>query len=453
MANITIRNLTINPLELVSIERFEAERIKTGSMLTSMSNAVANFLNATDASSSELHPKGEALDKKDVSFRIEPFSSTKTDLRTADADREVARLVFQCGDHSYESDVPSPSSKSAVMKKLNDGPHDLTAVYIPAGAVLAIYSSAALDSWMKHLHDDWPLPCLSIPGTHNSPTCYKALPSVRCQAVGIPEQLANGVRFMDIRVSASRDDDRLALVHSAFPISLTGTKYLSDMLDDVYAFLENNPSETVLMSLKREGTGRGSDGDMGRWLKTAHIDKKSERWFTEPRVPTLGEARGKIILIRRFWLDDSLKSEHGGKGYGIDAAGWPDNCEDGKVGGGEILRVQDFYEVTESQNIEKKVDYSRGHLERAAEVNYRLAGMDGYSEVASKLVPPFFVNFLTASNFFNATCWPERIAAKVNPAVVEYLCIRHGVEGQGPKSLKVADGDVCHCVSWSEGVV
>ncbi|KAK3185396.1 hypothetical protein K4F52_005898 [Lecanicillium sp. MT-2017a] len=436
MANLTIRNLTIDPLEVVSIARFEAERVKTGGVLTSMSNAVSNLLNATDASSTEYHPKGDAHDKRDVSVRIEPFAATETDLRSPDGDREILRLVFKNGDHSYETDVPSPSSRSAVMKKLDDGPHELTVVYVPNGAYLAVYSSASLDSWMKELHDDWPLPCLSIPGTHNSPTCYKALPSVRCQAVGVPEQLQNGVRFMDIRVSASKDDDKLSLVHAVFPISLTGTKYLSDMLNDVYAFLEKNPSETIIMSLKREGTGKASDGDMGRYLKTAYIDKKSDRWYTEPRVPKLGEARGKIVLMRRFGLDDSLKGEHDGQGFGIDAARWPDNCENGEVGTGQI-RAQDFYEVTESQNIEKKVDYSRGHLERAAEIDYKLPGMDGYSEDASKDLPPLYVNFLTASNFFNATCWPERIASKVNPAIVEYLCIRHGVDGKGPNSLKV----------------
>lgn len=92
--------------------------------------------------------------------------------------------------------------------------------------------------------------------------------------------------------------------------------------------------------------------------------------------------------------------------------------------------MQDFYEVTESQNVEKKIDFSRGQLERAAEQHCSLEKRD-----ASK--PPFFVNFLSASNFFNASCWPERIAAKVNPAVVEYLCIKHGEEGKGPRKLKV----------------
>ena len=429
MADLTLRNLTIHPIELVSVERFEGHKQQTGDAITNTIGAISGFLNATDFSSTKTVVKGDAHKKDNVNIKVDPFKSKKTDVRTADPDREVIRLTFKTEDHKYEVDVPSPNSKSSTMKKLDGGKHELTAVYVPTGAYLAVFSSARLNAWMKELDGDWPLQILSIPGTHNSPTCYKALPSVRCQAVGVPEQLNNGVRFLDIRVSAEPESDTLTLVHSVFPISLTGNKYFGDMCNDLYEFLEKNPSETVIMSLKREGTGKGNDEQMGKHLKKAYVDKKRDRWWTEPRVPKLGEARGKIVLMRRFGLDAELKKCWDGKGFGIDAQAWPDNCEDGKIGGGHI-RVQDFYEVTESQNVEKKIDFSRGQLERAAEQHCSLEKRD-----ASK--PPFFVNFLSASNFFNASCWPERIAAKVNPAVVEYLCIKHGEEGKGPRKLKV----------------
>ncbi|CAM1507024.1 Fc.00g066650.m01.CDS01 [Cosmosporella sp. VM-42] len=431
MANITIRNVTVSPLELISIERFEGERVSTGNVLSNVSGKITGFLNATEISSHQTVAKGNAVHKEDVSVRVEPFKTKKTDIHAPDAQKEVFRLIFKAdGDHRYEVDIPSPSRKSSVMKKLNGGDHDYTVVYTPNGSFLAIFSSARLNAWMKELHNDWPLPLLSIPGTHNSPTCHTALPSVRCQAVGVPEQLRNGVRFLDIRVSVNSDNDELALVHSAFPISLTGTKYFKDMLTDIYKFLDENPSETVLMSVKREGTGKGNDGQLGKYLKYSYVDKKREKWWTEPKLPTLGGARGRIVIIRRFALaDDMHKACWDGRGWGLDAQSWPDNCEDGKVGSG-IIRVQDFYEITESQNIEKKIEFTRGQLERAAEQNWLL----GKGEAPTT---PFFVNFLSASNFFNATCWPERIAAKLNPSVIEYLCMRHGEEGKGPKKLKV----------------
>ena len=436
MANLTVRNLTIHPLELATVERFEAESVSTGNVFTNLAANVTGFLDAQNSSTEQIVAKGNARHKDDVHAKIEPFKAHKTNIRTADPGKEVIRLRFKTEDHDYEIDIPTKNGASSTMKKINGGPHELTAVYVPTGAFLAVFSSAKLNAWMKELHNDWPLPLLSIPGTHNSPTHHKALPSVRCQAVSVQEQLDNGVRFLDIRVSAEPDNDELTLVHAVFPISLTGSKPFSGLLDDVYAFLDRNPSETVLTSLKREGTGKGTDQQLSKYLKNSYVEKKKERWYTEPRIPKLGEARGKIVLMRRFGLDGAVAKEWHGKGWGIDASAWPDNCEDGKCCGDNI-RVQDFYEVSETENIQKKIDFARGALERASSQIFWLAGMAGYKK--EEKTPPFFVNFLSASNFFDARCWPERIAAKINPSIVEYLCIRHGEEGQGPKKLKVGD--------------
>ncbi|EWZ91382.1 hypothetical protein BFJ68_g4956 [Fusarium oxysporum] len=435
MAHLTIRNLTINPIELIEIERFEGQTVRTGNVLSNMTSHISGFIKATDFSSRQTQAKGDPIHKEKASVKVEPFKTKDSRIRAADKNKEVVRLTFKYEDHKYQVDIPSPSNKSSVMKNLDGGKHDLTVVYTPNGAFLAIFSSAQLHRWMHELHDEWPLTLLSIPGTHNSPTCYTALPSVRCQAVDVMEQLKNGVRFLDVRVSVSPDDDELALVHSVFPISLTGTKYFKDMLEDIYKFLDENSSETVIMSIKREGTGKGNDEQLGKYLKHSYVDKRRSRWWTEPKIPTLGGARGRIVIVRRFNLDGEMKKTcWDGRGWGIDAGAWPDNCEDGKVPGG-IIRVQDFYEITESQNIEKKIEYCRRQLERAAEQTFALAGMDGHKEGAS--LPPLFVNFLTASNFFNATCWPERIAAKVNPSVIEYLCMCHGEDGKGPNKLKI----------------
>ncbi|KAJ0311994.1 hypothetical protein COL5a_010396 [Colletotrichum fioriniae] len=437
MTNITIRNLTALPVTIKRVERFEGERKRTGDFLGNTFGTIGSFMNATNFTTKETHAKGDAHQTEDVDVHVEPFAISGTEIGAPDiGNHDVVRLQFEIEGHRYEIDAPSPTNRSSVMKKLDDAPLELTAVYVANGAFLAIMSSANLNAWMHELRDEYPLPLLSIPGTHNSPTCYTALPSVRCQAVGVREQLDNGVRFLDIRVSVSQDNDDLALVHSAFPISLTGNKYFADMLSDIYAYLEANPSETVLMSVKREGTGKGNDEQLSRYLRDRYVARDAHRWFVEPRIPHLGDCRGRIVLIRRFGLDEPLRGEHDGRGWAIDAQNWPDNCEDGTVGGG-LIRVQDFYEIDQSTNVEKKINFSHGQLERAAEQLFHLPGMPDFNADAPPL--PFFVNFLSASNFFNATCWPERIAAKVNPAVIEYLCIRHGEPGKGPHQLNVGD--------------
>lgn len=241
----------------------------------------------------------------------------------------------------------------------------------------------------------------------------------------------------------------LILVHSAFPVALTGSKYFRGLVDTIFAFLNENPTETVIMSVKREGVGRATDEHLSLILKE-HYANDSTRWFTENRIPTLGEARSKIVLLRRFGIHESLQGGNDGTGWAMDAESWPDNCADGLCTSGEI-RVQDFYEVAEHTNIEKKIRYCADHLDRAGSVVYPEKGKENMALTeAEKEVPlPIFMNFLSASNFWRANCWPERVAAKVNPSIIDFLCRRHnephGHEGDDKKEIGDGSTGVVVC--------
>ncbi|KAK8088939.1 phosphatidylinositol-specific phospholipase C [Apiospora hydei] len=426
MPDLTIRNLTATALELKLVERFDGKATSGGEH--KVKGKISGVFKGSSVAQ-HVCIKGESRDSRELSLPLGRFETHATDVQAPEPGREVVRLTFEFDGHRYQVDVPGESRRSLVMKKLDDGPHEYTVVYVTNGSCVSIYSSTHLSSWMKELRDEWPLTALSIPGTHNSPTSHVALPSVRCQAVGIREQLDNGVRFFDVRVQVNSDDRKsdLILVHSAFPISLTGTKYFHDLLEDVYSFLDANPSETLIMSIKREGTGKGTDQQLSKHLHQRYAAPDNAKWWTEPRIPRLGEARGRVVLFRRHFNDASLDAEHDGRGYGLDCADWPDNCEDATTGGPGIARVQDFYEMDVSHNIVKKIELARAHLERAAE---RVCPVDPAPGDENK---PFFVNFLSASNFFNANCWPEKIAAKLNPATIEYMALPPRRGRQGPQ--------------------
>ncbi|KAG4443575.1 hypothetical protein IFR05_000952 [Cadophora sp. M221] len=446
---LTIRNVTATPLQLKEVERFETAGLDKNDNrgeggVANISRAFNGLMsNFTSPSSTQLAVKSESFSTQDVCIPIGPFETKTTDIQPNA--NQVLRLTLEADGQRYRIDTPTPSQRSTVLAALSPDPRfEFTGVYIPSSSHLALYSSAKLESWMGKLKDETPLSALSIPGTHNSPTHHTALPSVRCQAVGVKEQLNNGVRFLDLRVQPENPDDPskdgLILVHSAFPISLTGTKYLRDLLNVVHSFLDANPSETVIVSLKREGVGKATDQQLSKILHT-HYANDADRWFIQNRIPTLGESRKKVVLIRRFALDDSLKGEQDGKGWAIDAESWPDNCADGTCSSGEI-RVQDFYEVAESENIQKKIGFSTDQLARAAQSVCTLPG-DVNAAAAEAAKQPFFMNFLSASNFWRANCWPDRIAAKVNPSVVEYLCRQHhatdGSLGDGSTGIVVCD--------------
>lgn len=448
MASLTIRNITIHTLELKTVERFDGSPKQNNSpgVFARLCRMLTGLLIGASRPVLDVPQRGQGLyDTRHINdIHTNPFETIHTSIRAPDPANEVVRLTFQTAGtaHKYIVDIPSLKARSLNLRRIEGVPLDLNAIYSATGAQLTVFASPALKAWMRELRDEYPLSMLSIPGTHNSPTCFVALPSVRCQAVGVHEQMDNGVRFLDVRVSVNRSNDDLALVHSVFPISLTGPRYFAELLDELYVFLDANPTETLLLSVKREGTGRGTDQQLSQHLFKRYCGgEEARRWFTEPRIPYLGEVRGKIILIRRFHVHEALLREHGGKGWGIDASAWPDNCADATTGSG-LIRIQDFYEMTQSANIEQKIDYARAHLEKACQKTLAEGGdpeaMGSAPTVGSQTLP-FFVNFLSASNFFNASCWPEKIAAKVNPSITEYLCLRHAAKGKGLAALDVGD--------------
>ncbi|KAM3071183.1 hypothetical protein ACMFMG_008778 [Clarireedia jacksonii] len=436
---LSIRNISTTPLELKLLERFESAEEKGGVNITRITKTFSGFMsNITSPTSPQLAQKSESFRHQDVSIPIASFETKTTDVQPKE--KENLRLTFEINGERYRVDTPTPNQRSTVLTPLSHNPsYEFTAF-----SFLTIFSSAKLHSWMSNLKDETPLAALSIPGTHNSPTYHTALPSVRCQAVSVKEQLKNGIRFLDIRVQPSDpnnpNEEGLILVHSAFPVSLTGSKYFRrDLVQHINKFLDDNPTETIIMSVKREGVGKATDQQLSKILHK-HYATNPARWFTENRIPTLGEARGKIVLIRRFMLDDSLKGENNGTGFCIDAESWPDNCADGICSSGEI-RIQDFYEVAESVNIDKKIRYTTDQLERAAKAVAVLPG-DMAAASAESAKQPLFVNFLSASNFWRANCWPDKIAAKVNPSVTEFLCRKHNdsTSTEHPDGASIGDG-------------
>ncbi|KAK4147881.1 uncharacterized protein C8A04DRAFT_33968 [Dichotomopilus funicola] len=482
LPTLIIRNLTITPLELKLVERLEPHAHHHPHGTRSLVKVSSQPDDRQEQSHEPEAPLPSApSDNEHVPAKheltgvtIAPFSECHSPVYTPDpAHHEQLRLTFEdtSTGHRYHAEIPALSKRSIVLKPDPENEEgetkEFTAVYLPQHAYLALMSSANLSSWMSTLDPSLPLSSLSIPGTHNSPTCYVALPSVRCQAVSVLDQLNNGVRFLDVRVScppynppspttkhtdnetkataSSPAKPELSLVHSAFPISLTGPKYLSTLLATVHDFLAANPSETILLSLKREGTGRGTDADLSRILHAhyttttthdANTDTSTgttTKWYTSPKIPTLAQCRGRIVLVRRFVLAPTVPSTSGG----IDGSVWPDNVADGTCGSGTI-RIQDYYGVRSGREIPNKVRFAQEGLERAAQgVHVRVAKGNLPDGGPSSKMLPLYINFFSASNFFNASCWPDRIAVRINPSMIEYLCMGHGVPKKGAGELDI----------------
>ncbi|KAL2043503.1 hypothetical protein N7G274_003810 [Stereocaulon virgatum] len=438
----TIRNLTSNA---ITIKHYEINDIHH------TLNLGGRFSNITSLWSTPASSKPPQSNLQDVSMLVEPFKSCKANVRPARVPHQSLSLFFEIEGELYQTNIIYPTCHAQFLMPLTDNPrHHHTTVYHPEHHHLTILFRDQKGPWMQSLRDETPLSALSIPGTHNSPTYHRALPSVRCQVASVREQLQQGVRFLDIRVQPEAPldptKDRLILVHGVFPISLTGARYFRTVVNEVVAFLDQHPSETIVMSVKREGPGEATDAQLSRMLKD-HYTGDVDRWFTAPRIPTLAEARGKIVLIRRFTLDESLKNEWSGAGWCINGDVWADNSPNSLCPSGDIC-FQDFYEVLKRETIGKKVQYSIDHLKRAAQC---------VCPAGSEHKQPFYINFLTASNFWRQSCWPDRIATKLNPVIVDYLCTKHNTpeainSSEQGEQMKLGDGStgivVCDWVGY-----
>src|SRR3569832_1628971 len=68
---------------------------------------------------------------------------------------------------------------------------------------------------------------------------------------------------------------------------------------DWYGFLDSLPDEALIVSVKEELAAQGGTLTFEQ-LFQQYVAHDPDRWFLEIRIPTLGEARGKLVLLRRF---------------------------------------------------------------------------------------------------------------------------------------------------------
>ena len=147
-----------------------------------------------------------------------------------------------------------------------------------------------LRAWMGLLDPALPLSELTIPGSLNAGATHGGR-WVSCQHHAIAEQLAMGIRFLDIRVRAHRGG--LGIFHGAHHQRLD----LDDVLTTCASFLRANPTESVLVCLNQEGGRLGAADLSRRW---APYRARFRNLLTEAgHAPTLAQARGRIIVVTR----------------------------------------------------------------------------------------------------------------------------------------------------------
>ena len=178
--------------------------------------------------------------------------------------------------------------------------------------------------WMSYVDGNKFLDELSIPGTHDSGTCSvdndtePQSSQAKCQQDYISTQLLEGVRYFDIRLGKGENP---GIDHGAcYLLKKDGNfMHLSDVIGYFNTFLSENPTEALIMLVSR-GNDEATDESLTTALGKV-FDENPNLFYTSSRIPTLGEVRGKIVLLRRFGLAGNSVSSHT---WGLDLTQWDD---------------------------------------------------------------------------------------------------------------------------------
>lgn len=226
--------------------------------------------------------------------------------------------------------------------------------------------------WMGNVHDNKFLDELSIPGTHDSGTCSvdndtePQTSQVKCQQDYIPTQLLEGIRYFDIRLGKGDDP---GIDHGGFYLFKKDGNFLhlSDVIGYFTTFLKENPTEALIMLVSRGNDEATDEGITTAFAKV--MDENPDLFYTSSRVPTLGEVRGKIVLLRRFRLAGNSVSGHT---WGLDLTEWDDKAK-AHSDSTTMCLVQDARGFEETDDAGTKEPYC---TKVYAQDKYKLSGTD-----------------------------------------------------------------------------
>ncbi|KAM9340229.1 1-phosphatidylinositol phosphodiesterase [Symphorus nematophorus] len=223
-------------------------------------------------------------------------------------------------------------------------------------------------SWMASIPDEQPLSEVTMPGTHNTMALYGGI-YAECQTWSLASQLQAGVRYLDIRLRHVKGN--LTIHHG---VSYQRAHF-GHVLEGVVDFLQEYPSETVLMRIKEEFSE--TYDIYGAVVDYIHRYANWDMLWHSRLVPTMAEARGKLIIMQEFSGPDL------GMRYGS-------------------MDIADDWKVPTLLNLEEKWQSVHEHLEAAPTGN----------------MGQIFLTYTSGAGLF---AYPRAVAQRINAQLYNYL--------------------------------
>lgn len=236
-----------------------------------------------------------------------------------------------------------------------------------------------LSNWMSSIDPSVRLSELLIPGTHDTMTGTCDQRYYKTQTKTLAEQLAGGVRFLDLRLT--RD---MEAAHREWKSGIG----IGEILATIDAFFAANPLETIIIRFQNANEKKDDYPEYGKALQNVvkeNIDK-FYLWQEAWQWPTLGECRGKIVALEcsppkyKFNFADDVQW----------AVNWHEN---------DKVHLQDEWD---GPDVEFKKQAIAGNLKASADFGESLSlnhisatnGELGYPDAYAEILNPFLFELL-----------------------------------------------------------
>lgn len=345
---------------------------------------------------------------------------------------------------SHPFDIPSTGASSS-FTKLTSGKvlQDASPIFglQDPNAHTAKPGSA---TWMKAYHDDTLLVHMNIPGTHDAATwnytqrtqdslhfvseLANLSPSepaaYQCQDKPMIAMLEAGIRAFDLRYAFDITRTRLVFWHGEALQSETAT--VEDVLYAFFDWLDRHPSEALFLSFQHEHGVNDEYTQLA--LHRILTSPAARRYISQTRgtLGTLGSARGKITLLRRFDLSSLPSSyEKSLPGLHFSPGDWTVNGDNIALEYNKTSRqtayIQDYYHPQTPQHSPLQLD-----------IRWKLNATEAHYKRAASGTPIFknalFWSFASSTNLDNDPSYMPRdqalgddAAAGVNAELVKVL--------------------------------
>lgn len=220
-----------------------------------------------------------------------------------------------------------------------------------ASGVFGYYKNVQSNTstWMKAYPDNTSIVHMNLPGVHDADTwnysqaTQDALLGItnlagvvelppeyfRCQDKSMINMLDAGIRVFDLRPALDPTNTSVVFWHSQALVSETAT--MADMMYSFYKWLDDHPSEAVFLSFQYEGstTPYGYDDAQFDLMLFDILNSTAAHHYilqVHDSFGTLGQARGKVTLLKRFDLPN-LPSSYAAALPGVHFSpnNWTDN--------------------------------------------------------------------------------------------------------------------------------